>query len=333
MTQYIIKRILLFIPMLFVISMLVFVLIQLPPGDYLTTVLMRMAESGEEVDQSLIEGLTRQYGLDRPLYRQYLLWISNIVFRGNFGRSFEWGLPVADIIWERLAWTVVLSLGSIVFIWIVSFPIGVYSATHQYSFFDYLVTLFGFLGKATPNFLLALILMWAGWSWFGWTMGGLFSPEYQREAWSWAKFVDLLKHLWVPLVVLGTAGTANLIRILRSNLLDELEKPYVQAARAKGVSEFKLIWKYPVRIAINPIVSTVGGLLPEIVSGTIITAIVLNLPTVGPLLFTALTAEDMQLASSIVMVLAILTVIGTFISDMLLLWIDPRIRFDQEQTA
>ncbi len=326
MTQYIIKRILLFIPMLFVISILVFVLIQLPPGDYLTTVLMRMAESGEEVDQSLIEGLTRQYGLDRPLYRQYLLWISNIVFRGNFGRSFEWGLPVADIIWERLAWTVVLSLGSIVFIWIVSFPIGVYSATHQYSFFDYLVTLFGFLGKATPNFLLALILMWAGWSWFGWTMGGLFSPEYQREAWSWAKFVDLLKHLWVPLVVLGTAGTANLIRILRSNLLDELEKPYVQAARAKGVSEFKLIWKYPVRIAINPFISGIGGVLPELISGAAIVSIVLSLPTTGPVMLNALLSQDMYLAGSFLLMLATLALIGTLISDILLALLDPRIR-------
>lgn len=326
MTQYIIKRILLFIPMLFVISMLVFVLIQLPPGDYLTTILMRMAESGEEIDQALIDGLNRQYGLDRPLYRQYLLWVTNILLRGDFGRSFEWGIPVADIIWGRLMWTVILSLGSLIFIWIVAFPIGVYSATHQYSVFDYVVTLFGFLGKATPNFLLALILMWIGWSWFGVSMGGLFSPEHARSAWSWDRFVDLLRHLWVPMFVLGTAGTANLIRVLRSNLLDELEKPYVQAARAKGVSEFWLIWKYPVRIAINPFISGIGGVLPELISGAAIVSIVLSLPTTGPVMLNALLSQDMYLAGSFLMMLTTLSLIGTLISDVLLAALDPRIR-------
>ncbi len=326
MTLYIVKRILLFFPMLIVISMLVFVLIQLPPGDYLTTILMRMSESGEEIDQALIDGLNRQYGLDRPLYRQYLLWIGNIVLQGDFGRSFEWGLPVASIIWERLMWTVVLSLGSLLFIWIVAFPIGVYSATHQYSLVDYVVTFFGFLGKAIPNFLLALILMWVGWSWFGVSMGGLFSPDYARSPWSWGKFVDLLSHLWVPLVVLGTAGTAGLIRVLRSNLLDELEKPYVQAARAKGVSEFVLIWKYPVRIAINPFVSSMGGVLPELISGAAIVSIVLSLPTTGPVMLNALLSQDMYLAGSFLMMLTVLSLIGTLLSDILLAILDPRIR-------
>ncbi len=326
MLDYILKRILLFIPMLLIISILVFVLIQLPPGDYLTSQLMLMAESGEEIDQALIDGLTRQYGLDRPMYEQYLLWIGNIVLRGDFGRSFDWGQPVATIIWERLMWTVILSLGSLVFIWLVAFPIGVYSATHQYSLFDYVVTFFGFLGKATPNFLLALILMWIGWSWFGVSMGGLFSPDYARAPWSWAKFVDLLKHLWVPLVVLGTAGTAGLIRILRSNLLDELEKPYVQAARAKGVSEFKLIWKYPVRIAINPFISGIGGVLPELISGAAIVSIVLSLPTTGPVMLNALLSQDMYLAGSFLMMLSLLSLIGTLISDILLALLDPRIR-------
>lgn len=326
MAEYIVKRILLFIPMLFIISVLVFILIQLPPGDYLTSVLMRMAESGEEIDQALIDGLTRQYGLDRPLYRQYLSWIGNILLRGDFGRSFEWEMPVSALIWSRLLWTLILSVGSLLFIWLMAFPIGVYSATHQYSLFDYAVTFLGFIGKAIPNFLLALILMWTGWSCCGITMGGLFSPEYSRAAWSWARFVDLMQHLWVPLVVLGTAGTAGLIRVLRSNLLDELEKPYVQAARAKGVSEFKLIWKYPVRIALNPFISSVGGVLPELISGAAIVSIVLSLPTTGPLMLNALLSQDMYLAGSFLMMLTVLALIGTLISDILLAILDPRIR-------
>ncbi|MBV7334091.1 ABC transporter permease [Chloroflexi bacterium TSY] len=312
--------------MMAVISVLIFMLIQLPPGDYLTSEIMRMASSGEEIDQALIANLKLRYGLDRPMHEQYFRWITNIVLRGDFGRSFQWKQPVSELIWERLAWTFVISLGSLLFTWIVAFPIGVYSATHQYSLADYLVTFLGFLGKATPNFLLALILMWIGFSYFGVSMGGLFSQDFQRAPWSLAKFWDLLKHLWVPMIVLGTAGTADLIRTLRANLLDELRKPYVTAARAKGVSETKLIWKYPVRIAINPFISSVGGVLPELISGAAIVSVVLSLPTTGPLMLTALLSQDMYLAGSFLLVLTFLSLIGTLISDILLAVLDPRIR-------
>ena len=326
MTGYIIRRLLLFFPMLLSVSIIAFVLIQLPPGDYLTSEIMAMAARGEEVDEAVIASLNRRYGLDRPMHEQYFRWITNIIFEGDFGRSFHWKKPVSELIWGRLMWTVIISVGSLMFTWMMAFPIGVYSATHQYSALDYVVTFLGFFGKATPNFLLALILMWIGYVYFDIDMGGMFSAEYQNAPWCIGKFFDFLNHLWVPLVVLGTAGTADLIRTLRANLLDELGKPYVTAARAKGLSEFKLIWKYPVRIAINPFVSSIGGVLPELISGAAIVSVVLSLPTTGPVMLNALLSQDMFLAGSFLMMLTFLALIGTLISDILLAILDPRIR-------
>lgn len=326
MIAYIIRRILLMIPLLVVLSVLVFTIIQLPPGDYLTSVIMRMAESGQALQEDQIASLRLRYGLDRPLWKQYFIWISNIILRGDFGRSFQWERPISEILWERLLWTVIISLGSLLFTWAFAFPVGVYSATHQYSIVDYLITFLGFLGMATPAFLIALILMWIGFVYFDVTMGGLFSPDLQNAPWSFAKFVDLLKHLWVPLIVLGTGGTAGLIRTLRANLLDELRKPYVVAARAKGLSEWRLIWKYPVRIAINPFISSVGGVLPQLISGAGIVSIVLSLPTTGPLLLQALLGQDMFLAGGFLMILTVFSLVGTLISDILLAVLDPRIR-------
>lgn len=257
---------------------------------------------------------------------QYWKWISNILLHGNMGRSFAWRQPVSTLIMDRLAATLLVSLGSTLFVYSVAIPIGIISAVKQYSVWDYIVTFLGFIGLAIPNFLLALISMVWFYQTFGVSIGGLFSPEFQSADWSWAKFLDMLKHLPVPLIVIGLAGTAQIIRVMRATLLDELNKPYVETARAKGVSEWRLIMKYPVRVALNPIASTIGWLLPAMFSGATITAIVLNLPTVGPLLLESLLTEDMFLAAGILLILTTLTIVGTFISDMILMWLDPRIR-------
>jgi peptide/nickel transport system permease protein len=248
------------------------------------------------------------------------------VVQGNFGRSLEWGVPVSDLIWGRLAMSILIGASSILFVWSIAIPIGVYSATNQYSLLDYIATFFGFLGLAIPNFMLALVLMWVAFSSFGQDVGGLFSPEYQNAAWSFGKFFNLLSHLWIPMIVVGTAGTAGLIRTMRANMLDELNQPYVETARAKGLSERRLVWKYPVRVALNPFVSTVGYALPSLIGGEIITSVVLNLPTIGPLLLRSLLSQDMFLAGAIILLLSALTVIGTLISDILLAILDPRIR-------
>ncbi len=329
MARFIVKRILLFIPTLFVISIVVFILIQAPPGDYLTILITNMQESGQIVDEAVIASLQQRYGLDQPLVARYFRWIGNIVFRGDFGVSFQWNRPVSELIWERLLWTFVISFSTLIFTWLVAFPIGIFSATHQYSPLDYVATFFGFLGLAIPNFMIALVLMWLGYSWFGFSMGGLFSAEFVRAPWSFAKFVNMLQHIWVPIVVLGTAGTAGLIRTMRANLLDELRKPYVVTARAKGLSESRLIWKYPVRVALNPFVSSVGYVLPQLISGAAIVSVVLSLPTTGPMLLRALLSQDMYLAGGFVLMLSTLTVIGTLISDILLVIIDPRIRYER----
>jgi len=315
-----------FFPMMLAISLLTFILIQLPPGDYLTSVIMNLAESGERIDEALIESLEQRYGLNQPMYVQYFKWMRNILLEGDFGRSFYWNRPVSELIWERLGWTAAISLGSILLTWAIAFPVGIYSATHQYSAGDFIFTFFGFVGRATPNFLIALVLMWLGYIWFGMSMGGLLSAEYEQAPWSISKFVDLLKHLWVPLVVVGTAGTAGLIRTMRANLLDELKKNYVQTARAKGVAERRLIWKYPVRLALNPFVSHVGGIFPALISGSSIVSVVLSLPTTGPLLLRALMSQDMYLAGGFLMMLTLLSLIGTLVSDLLLALLDPRIR-------
>jgi len=311
-----------------VVSVVAFIIIQLPPGDYLTSYIITLRASGQEIDEAQIASLRKQYGLDLPLYGQYFFWIWKML-QGNLGMSFQWNKPVSDLIAERLPLTVMISLFTLVFTYVVAIPIGIYSATHQYSVGDYAFTVVGFAGLATPNFLFALILMFMFYKYFGLSVGGLFSPQYVEAPWSLGKFVDMLKHLPIPIIVIGTSGTAGLIRVMRGCLLDELRKQYVITARAKGVEERKLLFKYPVRVAINPIISTIGWTLPSIVSGETITAIVLSLPTTGPLLFEALLTQDMYLAGSTVMFLTFLTVVGTFISDLLLVWVDPRIRFER----
>lgn len=326
MLTYIIRRLLTMIPTLVAISIISFVIIQLPPGDFLTTYVAQLSVSGESVDQAELDQLKQRYGLDRPMYIQYLKWAWNFL-HGDFGHSFEWNKPVSELIGERLGLTILISVCTLLFTWAVSLPIGIYSAVRQYSWVDYFLTVIGFIGLATPNFLFALVLLWVSYAYLGMSIGGLFSPEYAEAPWSIAKFLDLLSHLWIPVLIVGTAHTAKFIRIIRGNLLDELKKPYVTTARAKGLGETRLILKYPVRVAINPLVSTIGWTLPELVSGIAITAVVLNLPTTGPLLLSALLSQDMQLAGTFIMLLSSLTVLGTLVSDILLAWVDPRIRF------
>jgi peptide/nickel transport system permease protein len=273
-----------------------------------------------------LDALRENYGLGQPLHVQYWKWISGVVV-GDFGLSFQWNRPVSELLWDRLALTVILSATTIVFVWIVAFPVGVYSALNHYSFGDYFFTFLGFLGRAIPNFMLALFIMYFAFELFGVSTWGLFSQEYADAPWSLAKFLDLLQHLVVPVIVLGTAGTAGTIRVMRANLLDELSKQYVITARAKGLSRLKVVWKYPIRIALNPFISTVGWILPQLISGAAIVSVVLNLPTTGPLFLNALRTQDMYLAGSFLMMLSTLTVIGTLISDLLLAWVDPRIRY------
>ncbi len=329
MLQFILRRVFYMIPTLFVISLVSFAIIQLPPGDYLTSLVASMAATGETVDRAALAALEQRYGLGQPVYVQYWKWISGILLHGDFGQSFEWNQPVSTLLWGRLALTFMISLFTLFFTWIVAFPIGIFSAVRQYSWGDYVATIIGYVGLAIPNFLIALILMYVAFKFFNQSVGGLFSPEYQDAAWDWAKLWDLFKHLWIPVVIIGTAGTAGLIRIMRANLLDELHKPYVVTARAKGLSEERLLLKYPVRVALNPFVSTVGWTLPALVSGEAIVSIVLSLPTTGPLLLRALMSQDMYLAGSFIMLLSTLTVIGTLLSDVLLAWLDPRIRLTQ----
>ncbi|MFC3706100.1 ABC transporter permease [Devosia honganensis] len=327
MTAFIIRRILYMLVTVAAISVMTFIIIQLPPGDYVTAMVAQLNLQGTTVDPAEMAALRARYGLDDPLYVQYWKWISNIVFAGDFGYSLEWRRPVADLLWNRLGLTFVLALVTLLFIWAVSLPIGIYTAVRKNTAGDYLATFIGVLGLAIPNFLFALVLMYISFRYFGAGIGGLFSPQYENAPWSWGKLVDLGQHLIIPTIVLGTSGTAALIRILRANLLDELSKPYVTTARAYGLSENRLLLKYPVRIALNPFISTVGWVLPTLVSGTVITAVVLNLPITGPLLLQALISQDMYLAGSFIMMLSVLTVIGTLLSDLLLAWLDPRIRY------
>ena len=328
MLSYLIRRLFYMIVMLAVMSVVSFVIIQLPPGDYVTTLRAALEASGDPLDDDEVQSLIRQYGLDKPYTVRYFLWVGGML-RGDFGRSITWNRPVIDLIGERLALTVTISLVATFFTYLVSIFIGIYSATHQYSPADYTFTVVGFIGLATPNFMLALILMIVFNNLFGISIGGLFSPEYSTATWSLGKVWDLIKHLPVPVIVVGTAGTAGLIRVMRGMVLDEIRKQYVVTARAKGLGETKLLFKYPVRVALNPLISTVGWILPAIVSGSTITALVLNLPTVGPLMYGALLAEDTYLAGTIILFLCTLTVIGTFISDILLAVTDPRIRFER----
>lgn len=327
MLQYILKRLLYMIPTLIAISVVSFAIINLPPGDFVDRIVAQRRTAGETVSLQEQQDLRAFYGLNKSVTEQYFTWITNILTRGDFGRSFRWNLPVSDLIWERMALTALLSLSSMLFIWVVAIPIGVFSAMRQYSLADYVVTFFGFIGLAVPNFLLALALMYLSFRYFGQSVGGLFSPAYVNAPWSLAKVADLLSHLWIPMIVLGTAGTASLIRTLRANLLDELGRPYVTTARTKGLPEAWLVVKYPLRHALNPFVSSLNGIFVDLVSGSTIVAVVLSLQTTGPLLLDALRSEDMFLAGSFIMLLSALAVVGTLLSDILLAWLDPRIRY------
>lgn len=327
MIGYVIRRIIILIPLLLILSVVSFVIIELPPGDFLSTYIINLQKFGTPVAKEEIARLSTQFGLDKPVYVRYFKWMNRILLHGDLGRSLYWNKPVVELIGERIGLSALISLLSAVFVFAVSIPIGIYSATHQYSSFDYAFTFVGFVGLAIPNFLFALIVMWFAFIYFGFSVVGLFSAQFMDAPWSLARVLDMFKHIWVPMVIIGTAGTAGLIRVMRGCLLDELGKQYVITARAKGVLERKLLFKYPVRVAINPVVSTIGWLLPSLVSGEVLTAMVLNIPTIGPLLLQALLTQDMYLAGSIVMVLGTLTVTGTVLSDLLLVWVDPRIRY------
>jgi peptide/nickel transport system permease protein len=325
--NFVIRRVSQLIPMLAITSVLIFFIIELPPGDYLTMRIIQLENQGTIMSDTEIARLKDQYGLDKPLITRYFMWMWNILRYGDFGRSFGLGKPVSEVIGQRIALTMLISLFSLLFVWAVAIPIGIYSAVRQYSTFDYGFTFVGFIGLAVPNFLLALSLVYISFAYFDHPITGLFSPEYLDAPWSWLKVRDMLGRIWLPVIVIGMGGTASLIRITRGTLLDELRKPYVMTARAKGVVERKLLLKYPVRIAINPLISTIGWLLPSLVSGTAITAIVLNLPTMGPVLLQALLAQDMYLAGSFLLILSVLTMVGTLLSDILLAVVDPRIRY------
>jgi peptide/nickel transport system permease protein len=327
MLQYIVRRVLLAIPLLIAISLISYLIIELPPGDYLVQYIASIENTtGQRPTEDEIAQLRALYGLDKPVHIRYLRWITNVV-QGNLGRSFQHNRPVRDLLAERVPLTLVITMVALIFSWAVAIPIGIFSAVRQYSLFDYLFTTLGFVGLATPSFLLALVVMWIAFSQFGFSASGLFSSDFIDAPWNWAKVLDLIKHLPIPALIIGIGGTSWLIRIMRGNLLDELRKPYVTTSRAKGLKETRLLLKYPVRIAINPLISTIGWTLPQLFSGSTLVAIVLNLQTVGPVLFNALLSQDMYVAGSILLILSALTVIGTLISDILLAWVDPRIRF------
>jgi peptide/nickel transport system permease protein len=327
MLQYIIKRLLLLPLLLFIFSVFAFIIIQAPPGDFVTAYVAELAASGSSIDQVQMDALRDLYGLDKPAHIQYLKWMGRML-KGDLGASLDWQRPITELIGERLVLTVMLGLFTFGFTWVLAVPIGIFSATHQYSFFDYFFTVFNYFGVATPTFMTALVLMWLAFSHFGVSVTGLFSPEYVDAPWTWGRVLDLLKHMWLPMVILGLDGTARLARVMRANLLDELQKPYMEMARAKGMPEWRLVLKYPVRLAINPLVSTIGWYLPLLFSGSVIVATVMNLPTIGPMLLRALITQDMYLAGSIILIYCCLAIIGTLLSDILLAWLDPRIRME-----
>ena len=325
MVQFLVRRLSLFIPMIFVMSIVAFAIIQAPPGDFLTDYIAQLQSTGEQVDESELLALKKRYGLDQPIYVQYYKWAVGF-FKWDLGLSIEFRRPVTDLVNERLMMTLALGVFTILFTWTMAIPIGILSAWKQYSVMDYVFTVFSYFGVGTPNFLLALVIMWFVFDWFGWRITGLFSEDYNDAPWSFGKFYDMLKHIWVPMIILGTDGAARFTRIVRANLLDEMSRPYVETARAKGLPEWKLLMKYPVRLALNPFVSTAGLELPRLISGSLIVATVMSLPTIGPLLLRALLSQDMYMAGSIVMILTFLTLVGVLISDIILALLDPRIR-------
>ena len=326
MLRFVAQRLLGMAVTLWLVSIVAFVVIQLPPGDYAEAYLTEKQQSGAVVSQEELVQMRRFLGIDRPWHEQYVVWVSDIVLHGNFGHSFEWKRPVSDVIAERLPFTLALAFATLAFMYMVALPIGIYSAVRQYSIADHAFSLFGYIGLATPNFLLALVLMYLGQQWFGQSVGGLLSPQYEEAPWSWAKLGDFLNHLWVPVVVLGTSGTAFLVRSMRALMLDELGKMYVVAARAAGLSPLRLLLKYPVRMALNPIVATLGWRLTFVISGAPIVGVVMSLPDTGPLFLHSLLNQDMPLAGAMVFIYCALTIIGTFVSDVLLVMLDPRIR-------
>jgi peptide/nickel transport system permease protein len=327
MWQYIFRRFIYMILTVWIISLITFAVIQLPPGDYVSRMVSQMIQSGmDDLPPDFEDMVREQYGMDQPMYVQYYKWLRNIVRDGKFGYSFIYRRDAKTIIAERLPASFAISAFSVLFIWIVSLPIGIYSAVKQYSLGDYVFTFVGFVGLAVPNFLFALVLMFISYKYMDKAMIGLFSREYENAPWSMAKFADLVKHLWIPVTIIGTSGTAGLIRTMRANLLDELNKPYVDTARSKGLSETTLLWRYPVRHALNPFVSTIGWILPSLIAGELIVSIVLNLPTSGPVIYSSLLNQDMYVAAGFILILSTLTVLGTFLSDILLALLDPRIR-------
>lgn len=331
MIRFLVHRLAYMVLTMLAVSVVAFVLIQLPPGDYADAYANKRSQSGAPVTQEELDNMRHSLGIDKPLYQQYGSWISGIVLRGDMGYSWEWRRPVADVIGERLPLTLALAFSTLFFMYAVALPIGIYSAVRQYSVTDHVVSSIGYVGLATPNFLLALILMYLGQKWFGQSVGGLYSPEFADAPQSWDKFVNLLEHLWVPVVVLGTSGTAYLVRTMRATLLDELDKMYVMAARAGGLSPLRLLLKYPVRMALNPIVATLGWRLTYVISGAPIVGMVMSLPDTGPLFLHALLNQDMYLAGGMVLIYCALTIIGTFVSDLLLFALDPRIRAGDTQ--
>jgi len=324
---YAVKRFSYMLLLLVLSSILSFVIINLPPGDYLTSYLMTLEAAGSDTQEELAAALRAQYGLDQPIYIQYYRWVTKM-FHGDFGMSFEWNRPVLDLVAERIPMTLVVTISTLILQYLIAIPVGIYSATHQYSPGDMLATVLSFTGTAIPNFLFALILMFVFYKYFNLPLGGLFSAEFQDAPWTWAKVADLLRHLWVPLIVVGLSGTAVNIRVMRANLLDELQKPYVETARAKGLPEGQALMRSPVRVAINPIISGIGWAFPQILSGATIVSVFLNLPTVGPLLQRSLMSQDMYVAGTITLFVCVLTVIGMFVSDLLLAVADPRIRME-----
>ncbi len=328
MKTYLLKRFGYMLLILFLVSIFSFIVIQLPPGDYVTAYVARIQREMGSVDPNMVENLRRAYGLDKPMWQQYLHWMGNI-FRGDFGESFEWKRPVIELIVDRLPITLLLSVLTTIVTYALAIPIGIFSARKQYSIRDYIFTVIGFIGLATPSFFLALVLMFYASSWFGLSVGGINSPEFMNTAMSWPKVWDTIQHLPIPVFVIGFQGIASTMRVMRSTLLDELKRPYVVAARARGLEENKMIHRYPVRVALNPIISSIGWMLPNIVSGMTVTGIVLNIPTIGTLLYNALLSQDMYLSGSCILILSALTVVGMFISDILLVLVDPRIRIDE----
>jgi peptide/nickel transport system permease protein len=327
MIRYVGQRLLL-LPLLMVLySFVIFVIIKAPPGDFLTVYVANLSASGTSITTEMLQALRHDYGLDQPFLVQYLYWMQNLL-HGNMGLSLEYQRPNIDLIREQLVLTIALALMSFILTWVIAVPAGIYSATHQRSLIDNILTVINYVGVATPNFMLALILMWIAFSYFGISVTGLFSPEYVDAPWSIARLGDLLLHIWLPAIVLGIAGTARLTRIMRANLLDELNKPYVVTARAKGMREWRLVLRYPVRLALNPLISTIGWYLPALFSGSLIVATVMNLPNIGPLLLRALVNQDMYLAGGILLIYSFLTIVGTLLSDVLLALIDPRIRME-----